>query len=210
MKLNDYDLIVFDVDGTLYFQNELRITMIKRLMGYYIIHPHKIKDLFIIKNFRSIRENAEHVENLYDITAKKCKVSVERASSVVKQWIYDNPLDAVRESRDRELIDIIGKLKSEGKTIAIWSDYEANDKLKAMDIECAYVYTAEDNRVGELKPSPKGLKLIMDDLNVQKDRVLMVGDRMVKDGEAAKALGVDFLILSKSKKKRHEQLLNCI
>ena len=202
MNLNDYDLIVFDVDGTLYFQNTLRITMIKRLLGYYILHPHKFMDLFVILNFRSIREKAEQVDALYEQTAKKSKVSVDRAKNVIKKWIYDNPLDAVRDSRDTELIEIINKLKENGKQIAIWSDYAASDKLKAMGIECEHVYTAEDERVGELKPSPKGLKLIMKDLNVPCDKVLMVGDRMVKDGEAAKAASVDYLILSKSKKER--------
>lgn len=208
MKFNDYDLIVFDVDGTLYFQNTLRITMVKRLLGYYALHPHMFKDLFIIKEFRSIREKAESVDDIYDLTAKKCKVSTERAREVIKKWIYDNPLDAVRASRDIELIEVIKNLKENGKQIAIWSDYEADDKLKAMGIECEHVYTAEDQRVGELKPSPKGLNLIISDVGVSKGKVLMVGDRMVKDGEAAKAAGVDYLILSKSIKKRHEQLVD--
>lgn len=206
MKFKDYDLIVFDVDGTLYFQNLLRITMVKRLFGYYVLHPHKFKDLLIIKEFRNIREKAENVDDIYDLTAKKCKVPTERAQEVIKKWIYDNPLDAVNASKDVELIEIINKLKESGKQIAIWSDYAADDKLKAMGIECQYIYTAEDERVGELKPSPKGLNLIISDLGVSKEKVLMVGDRMVKDGEAAKAADVDYLILSKSRKKRHEQL----
>lgn len=208
MRLKDYDLIVFDVDGTLYFQNELRLIMIKRLVGYYALHPHKFKDLFVIKNFRSIREKALKVDELYDLAAKKSRVSVERAESVIKKWIYDNPLDAVRESRDSQLIEIIDELKEAGKTVAIWSDYEADDKLKAMGINCEYVYTAEQERVGELKPSPKGLKLVMNDLGIDANKTLMVGDRMVKDGEAAKAAGVDYIILDKSKKKRSLQLNN--
>ena len=68
------------------------------------------------------------------------------------------------------------------------------------------MYSPERERVGELKPSPKGLNLIMSDLNVSKDKTIMIGDRMVKDGEAAKKAGCDYLILSKSKKKREEQL----
>lgn len=206
MKFSDYDLIVFDVDGTLYFQNKLRITMIKRLMGYYLVHPYKFKDLFVILKFRAIREDAENTDNIYEITSKKCKVSSERVKEVVKKWIYDNPLDAVAKSKDTELLDVIDRLKNEGKEIAIWSDYAADDKLKAMGIVCEHVYTAEDERVGELKPSPKGLNLIISDLNIDKDKVLMVGDRMVKDGEAAKTAGVDYLILSKSSKERHEQI----
>ncbi|MCI6666380.1 MAG: HAD-IA family hydrolase [Lachnospiraceae bacterium] len=206
MDFNKYDLYVFDVDGTLYYQNKLRLIMGKRLLMYYLFHPLKFKDLIIIKNFRSLRENAKDTNGLFDITAKKCNVSVSRVNEVIKKWIYENPIDALIASKDDTLLAIIDKLKANGKTVAIWSDYEADDKLKALKLSTDYVYTAEQERVGELKPSPKGLNLIMSDLNVPKDKTIMIGDRMVKDGEAAKKAGCDYLILSKSKKKREEQL----
>ena len=206
MDFNKYDLYVFDVDGTLYYQNKLRLIMGKRLLMYYLFHPLKFKDLIIIKNFRSLRENAKDTNGLFDITAKKCNVSVSRVNEVIKKWIYENPIDALIASKDDTLLAIIDKLKANGKTVAIWSDYEADDKLKALQLSTDYVYTAEQERVGELKPSPKGLNLIMSDLNVPKDKTIMIGDRMVKDGEAAKKAGCDYLILSKSKKKREDQL----
>ena len=206
MDFNKYDLYVFDVDGTLYYQNKLRLIMGKRLLTYYLLHPLKFKDLIIIKNFRSLRENAKDTNGLFDITAKKCNVSVSRVNEVIKKWIYENPIDALTASKDDTLLAIIDKLKANGKTVAIWSDYEADAKLKALQLSTDYVYTAEQERVGELKPSPKGLKLIMSDLRVAKDKTIMIGDRMVKDGEAAKKAGCDYLILSKSKKKREEQL----
>ena len=206
MDFNKYDLYVFDVDGTLYYQNKLRLIMGKRLLMYYLLHPLKFKDLIIIENFRSLRENAKDTNGLFDITAKKCNVSVSRVNEVIKKWIYENPIDALIASKDDTLLAIIDKLKANGKTVAIWSDYEADDKLKALQLSIDYVYTAEQERVGELKPSPKGLKLIMSDLRVAKDKTIMIGDRMVKDGEAAKKAGCDYLILSKSKKKREEQL----
>lgn len=206
MDFNKYDLYVFDVDGTLYYQNKLRLIMGKRLLMYYLFHPLKFKDLIIIKNFRSLRENAKDTNGLFDITAKKCNVSVSRVNEVIKKWIYENPIDALIASKDDTLLAIIDKLKANGKTVAIWSDYEADDKLKALKLSTDYVYTAEQERVGELKPSPKGLNLIMSDLDVPKDKTIMIGDRMVKDGEAAKKAGCDYLILSKSKKKREEQL----
>ena len=206
MDFNKYDLYVFDVDGTLYYQNKLRLIMGKRLLMYYLLHPLKFKDLIIIKNFRSLRENAKDTNGLFDITAKKCNVSVSRVNEVIKKWIYENPIDALIASKDDTLLAIIDKLKANGKTVAIWSDYEADDKLKALKLSTDYVYTAEQERVGELKPSPKGLNLIMSALNVPKDKTIMIGDRMVKDGEAAKKAGCDYLILSKSKKKREEQL----
>lgn len=206
MNFDKYDLYVFDVDGTLYFQNKLRIIMAGRLVSYYICHINRIKDLFIIKDFRSLREKAKDTDNLYEATAKKNNVSVDRVKDVIQKWIYENPLDAVKASRDSRLIAIINQLIDSGKKVAIWSDYEADEKLKVLGLECDNVYTAEQERVAELKPSPKGLKLIMSDLNVEPAKTLMVGDRMVKDGEAAIAASADYLILSKKQTKRKEQL----
>lgn len=205
MNTNKYDLYVFDVDGTLYFQNKLRIIMATRLLKYYVCHPHMYKDLFIIKDFRALRDKAENTENLYEITADKNHVTKERVESVIKKWIYDNPLDAVKASADTALIDKISELQTQGKKVAIWSDYAAADKLETLGIKCEYVYTAEEERVGELKPSPKGLNLIMSDLGISPDKTLMIGDRDVKDGEAARRAGVDYIILSKSKSKRLNQ-----
>ena len=42
----------------------------------------------------------------------------------------------------------------------------------------------------------------MDDFNVQPGDVLMIGDREEKDGEAAKAAGVDHIILARKVGKR--------
>ena len=206
MDKNKYDLYVFDVDGTLYFQNKLRMIMAFRLCTYYLCHINRIKDLLIIKDFRSLRDNAKDTDNLYELTANKNGVTTKRVKEVIKKWIYENPLDAVNKTKDTTLLDAIEGLKSNGKKIVIWSDYEAVDKLKSIGLECDGIYTAEDERVGELKPSPKGLKLILDDFKLTPDKVLMVGDRMEKDGEAAKALGVDYIILNKSEKKRRTQI----
>lgn len=206
MNLDKYELVVFDVDGTLYYQKKLRMIMAGRLMGYYICHPHKIRDLLIIKDFRNLRDRAEDVTGLYELTARKNKCSIQRVESVIKKWIYENPMDAVARSKDERLLDMISGLGKSGKTIAVWSDYEADDKLKALGLECAHVYTAEQERVGELKPSPKGLKLIMSDLSIEKEKTLMIGDRQIKDGEAAKSAGVDYLILSSKKRARNRQL----
>lgn len=203
MDKNKYELYVFDVDGTLYFQNKVRMIMAGRLISYYLCHINRFKDLFIIKDFRSLRDKAEDTDGLYKLTANKNRVSEDRVKEVIRKWIYDNPLDAVKSARDDKLCKLINELMLNGKKVAIWSDYFADDKLKVLGVECENVYTAEQERVGELKPSPKGLKLIMNDLNIPSDKTLMVGDRMEKDGKAAIAAGCDYIILAKSRNKRN-------
>lgn len=199
----NYEVYVFDVDGTLYFQRKVRMIMAKRLLVYYAFHPLRIKDLFIIKEFRALREKAQSVDMLYKDTGAKYKVSPEYVSDVIDKWIYKNPIDAVSCSKDEKLLCVIKKLKEAGKKIVIWSDYFADDKLEALGVEADAVYTADDSeRQIDLKPSDKALRLIMNDFNVSPDKVLMVGDRMEKDGLAAKSAGTDYIILKKTAKER--------
>lgn len=202
ININKYDVYVFDVDGTLYYQNRLRIEMAKRLLMFCIKNPFKILDLMIIKQFRSLRENSDTTEGIYRELAIKYKKSEEYIKQLISYWIYDNPLSAIEKTKDIEILNVINKLKNNNKKIVIWSDYEAIEKLRVLNIEADGVYTADDERINELKPSPKALELIKTDFNASVDRILMIGDRDCKDGEAARKALVDYVILPKDKKGR--------
>ncbi len=55
--------VIFDVDGTRYNQNKLRIYMLLNLLRYYITSPWCLRELKILRDFRRERErNAFNVE----------------------------------------------------------------------------------------------------------------------------------------------------
>ncbi len=202
IDVNKYDIYVFDVDGTLYYQNKLRVEMVKRLLSFCIKNPFKLFDMLIIKQFRSLRENNDTTDGIYSELAKKYNKSEDYIKSLIEYWIYENPLTAIEKTKDTEICELIKKLKGNNKKIVIWSDYEAQDKLKVLNIEADGVYTADDERVNELKPSPKALELIKADFAVASDRIIMIGDRDCKDGEAARLAGIDYVIVPKDRKGR--------
>ena len=220
-NISEYKAVVFDLDGTLYYQRRLRIKMAWMLLKHYLCHFWRIKDIFIIKKFREVRENWDEIKTgieeaktgcgnneagLEDIqymyTAGIMKESRDRIREVVETWMYDRPLAAVYETRDTELIEIIDSIKKRGQKVYIFSDYPIEDKLKAIGLSADGMYAATDERLGELKPSPKGLNLIMQDHGYTGDDILMIGDRMSRDGMAAVNAGCDYLILPKSPAKR--------
>ncbi len=203
--IKDYSLYVFDLDGTLYDQPKLRLTMAMRLMLYYMCHPFSVKELFILQHFRKVKDawcGGSSEEDIYQKVAADKGVGADKVAQTVKRWIYDNPLSALKSAKDVYLAGWIARLRQEGKTVVVLSDYPAKDKLKALDITVDKDYGPDDDRIDELKPSPKGLQVIMQDYGIAPDEVIMIGDREEKDGRCAKAAGVDSLILARRINKR--------
>ena len=196
----DYSLYVFDLDGTLYDQPRLRMIMAARLALYYLCHPFKIRELMILSLFRKVRDSWTSSASDDDVikeVAKKTGADTEAVRSVVKRWIYDDPLSALPKTSDKKLIGIIGDLRKTGKKVFILSDYPTEDKLKALGVEVDGQYGPHDPRIDALKPSPKGLFVIMEDTGLARDEILMIGDRKEKDGECAASAKVDSLILDR-------------
>jgi len=202
----DYKLYVFDLDGTLYDQPNLRKMMAARLIRHYVCHPFSVKDMFIIMRFRKVKDtwtkNASE-EDIIKKVAGDMNIDCDRVERTVRKWIYDDPLEVLKKTRDDALIDKIAKLRERGAAVVVLSDYPTEDKLKALCVNVDRSYGPDDPRIDELKPSPKGLKVIMEDYNAEPRDVLMIGDRMEKDGESARAAGVDYLILSRHVAERN-------
>ncbi len=202
---NGYSLYVFDLDGTLYDQPRLRFIMAARLALYYACHPFSAGDLLVLKHFRKVKDEWSGSSSEDEIIRKVSddfKTSFQRVDGIVKKWIYENPLSALAKTRDEKLIGWIDKLRQAGKKVVVLSDYPTADKLKALGVVVDAQYGPDDTRIDELKPSPKGLRVIMDDMKVSKDEILMIGDRMEKDGKAAESAGVDYMILDRHVSRR--------
>lgn len=205
-----YQAVIFDLDGTLYNQKKLRLMMATRLGLYYLVHPHRIKELLMLKKFREVREHWDGIaeteglhnseEDLdalqYEYTAQKLKTSADYVERVVIRWIYDNPLSALPKCKRTDTLKLMQDLKDKGIAVLVLSDYPIEQKLKALSAEADRFYSVEeDERLNELKPSPQGIQLILQDYHLEPSQVLMVGDRDVKDGGAARSAGVDYVIV---------------
>ena len=201
-KISGYKAVVFDLDGTLYYQRKVRLIMAGRLFGYYICRLNRLNELFTVSKFRKIRERVRTDEEAYLLTASAMKTDDESVRKIIRYWMYEIPLDAVAGAGDKELADIIARLRGLGKKIFIFSDYPTEDKLRALGISVDASYSACDERVNELKPSAKALRLIMEDHSLEAADILMVGDRMEKDGQAAINAGIDYLILPAERSRR--------
>lgn len=215
-NINDYDVYIFDLDGTLYYQKPFRLDMARFLVFYILKHPSAYKDVLLIKLYREIREDWEKYSNektftnalsmeeaQYEYVANKKGVSTEKVKDTVDFFMHKAPLTILPKYADDKLREFIKDLKSKGKTIVIYSDYPVEDKLKALGFEADYCYTSEDEKIGTMKPDKKGISVILNDLNIDNHNAVMIGDRYEKDGLAAIANDVDYVILSSKKSERN-------
>ncbi|HAG68732.1 MAG TPA: hypothetical protein DCL38_02015 [Lachnospiraceae bacterium] len=219
--------VVWDLDGTLYYQRRLRLIMLRELTAFCLRHPLRIREVLAVREFRRIRESwdegearalfasdpseqsafdaADLSDRQYKYTARRMKLSEAEVRASVETWIYKKPLEFLRSCRDETAAQLFRQLKAEAIGCYIFSDYPVAEKLKALDMEADGYYSATEERLGVLKPDPKGLILIMEDHKLEPGQLLMIGDRDSRDGEAARRAGCEYLILSSSKRKRRRQ-----
>lgn len=186
------DLVVFDVDGTLYNQRRLQARMALALM-LEVVRTH---DLVLPRTLAAFRRRREWlaVQGTDDFAVSQYMLgghSPERIRALVAEWIERRPLSHLAHCRYPGVDSLFRKL-SERCIVAVLSDYPAVEKLAALELGAHFIVTASD--VGRLKPDPSGLRLIMNRAGVPPERTLMIGDRDDRDGEAARRAGVRSLI----------------
>ena len=203
-KLKGYDLIVFDMDGTLYFQKSLQIRMACRLIKHAAFHIRGFKELRAVLNYRKIREKWDvgksmDEDGIFKEVSVKTGLKEKDIKDVIDRWMFKEPLRAVKASKDKRLADVINALLSDGKNVCIYSDYPAADKAAVLDVDKRVrIFSAGSDGIETLKPDPSGLlKVISKYPGTGRDRVIMVGDRKDRDGRAAEGAGVRYVILKR-------------
>ena len=174
--LRNYDLFVFDWDGTL---NDMRITMrinerLKRTFGLWN------KDSSI-KDFKSVN---------YDL---KKRLKNEARKNDVMTYLFDIFLNLSRPRLHKDSLSMLRHLKENGKKIAIFSNGRSGRVIRELNILGITDYfdiivSARD--LNALKPNPTGLKAILSSTKIKANRCIYSGD-MCDDIISAKLAHVD-------------------
>ena len=192
-------VVVFDVDGTLYDQRPLRRRMWLALIAHCLARPREITVLRTLRLYRRLREElaeeaSEAIGRLqYERPASLLGLSPEAVQLAVETWMHQRPLPLLRRCRYPGVERVFEALRASGRTIAIFSDYPAEAKLKALGLRADIAVCATDPDVQRLKPHPLGLQRVLERAGAGPEECLFIGDRDERDGACARRLGVRYL-----------------
>ena len=191
--------VVFDVDGTLYRQRQLRLRMAWDILLYTLL-KRDLNVIAVLARYRRIRERLGDEQGidferaLITQTATATANSPDSVRSIVAEWIERRPLRYLAACRYPSLSQLFAGLRRSGKSIGILSDYPAEAKLEALGLTANYVVFAGD--VGLLKPHPRGLESLIAAAGVKPHETVVIGDRVDRDGLVARRAGAQALIRS--------------
>jgi putative hydrolase of the HAD superfamily len=194
-------LVVFDVDGTLYDQRGLRLRMLREMLGA-AIRTRDVAFIRVLSAYRRIREelgdslHEDFERELTSRTAARVGCSEERVRLTAGEWLERRPLRHLVRYRYSRLPELFRGLRGRGKKIGIFSDYPAREKLAAMELDADLMVCATDADISVLKPHSRGLQILMSRAGVNAAETIMIGDRVERDGLAARGADVRSLIRS--------------
>jgi phosphoglycolate phosphatase/putative hydrolase of the HAD superfamily len=199
---------LFDVDGTLYDQQALRLLMGLEWARFALGHPCPALEIGrAIVAFRRAREElralgrpAASLEELqYTAAARRAGMDEARMRAIVDEWIFNRPLRHLRRCRRRGVDELFGFLRERGLAVGVVSDYPGRAKLLALGLaeHVCLTVCATDHEVNAFKPHPGGLAHACRTLGLHPQEVLYVGDRADVDAAGAAALGMPCVILGR-------------
>lgn len=197
------DLVVFDVDGTLYRQSGMRKRMARDLL-INAVCTLSLRNFKVLRFYRKCREELGEKETsaleqrTLEATAEACGCDIASVQAIVSEWMDTRPLPYLASLRYPGLPELFAGLKAAGKTIGILSDFPATDKMAALNLPADIVVSAADPDVGLSKPHPKGLETVIARANTTPARSVLIGDRWERDGLAAQRAGATSLIRSEA------------
>lgn len=192
---SQFRALFFDVDGTLYGQWPLWWRMLQLILRSNA--PFSLaRKLYVFRRLRR-HYQGQRVPGLarveYDWAAAALGTDRAALGAELHAWLHEYPLPYLKESMFTAVAEVFDMLRKKGKQIGVLSDYPAEKKLQALNLEADAVLHAAHPEVEALKPHPRGLEQLLATLQIQPSEALYIGNSIKKDGTCAAAAQIPFM-----------------
>jgi len=177
--LNKFDGIIFDIDGTILQSNELIFATFNHVTEKFLgktTTPEEIIALFGPTEGVIIKQLFE--DNFENVMTDYYQFYRENHSKMAK--VFDGIVELIDELKSRDILLSIYTGKGSGSTEITLDELGIRDKFDM-------IVTGDD--IEGHKPSPEGVDVFVNKYNLNRDRVLIIGDAP-PDVKAAKATGI--------------------
>jgi beta-phosphoglucomutase-like phosphatase (HAD superfamily) len=134
--------VLFDLDGTLYHQEPLRLLMALELaaLPMRVSTTSARRTWSAIRGFRRVREELRDLGAAeaplsrlqFERAAERGRMEVGEVEAVVSEWIFRRPLKYLRRCRRAGIESLLDSLASRAIPAGVFSDYPAREKLEAL------------------------------------------------------------------------------
>lgn len=201
--LSKVKAVVFDVDGTLY-EGGIALWIIlgdifKSLLSF---NERKVRNAMKSEDFKTS-------DAFYKEFYKRLSEKTGKSEKYLESWYMGEYMPlmtkaiAKHKKARNNASTLINELHNKGVAVHIFSDYTmGKEKIEGLGIDTTHIgnyYCAEE--MGALKPIVRPFKDICDDLGLQPNEVLMIGDTPGSDGGAVNA-GMPFVCIESKKTKK--------
>ena len=169
------------------------------LAGYHLIHPRRLNEIFILRDWRRLREKLfateaeDYRERQLAELSRRYDMPKSSVEKILRAWLIERPLKILRFCVRKKLLDAARTQQRLGVKIIVYSDNPVKEKLRAINFFPDESFSADDEKIRCMKPDSRGLKKILAQFNLKPDEVLYIGDRNDRDGICALQAGVHYL-----------------
>lgn len=193
-------VVSWDVDGTLYSLREMRWNVLRLALRQAASKKVLTAGQELIALWRhgaiinAVRKSGGALDRARHRTQRAELLAVE------ERWYGP----AIRRAGPRPgAVGVLDFFSAVGKRQVVLSDYEAEYKLRLLDLEHYFFSRYAGECLGFVKPNPGGFLTIAADLGISPSNILHIGDRADRDGQAARAAGCQCLILGRDFRDFH-------
>lgn len=188
------DVVIFDVENTIYDRNKLKKHMMLQFIKHYMLNIWKFKEAIAVIDFIKTRNTYKNATTEYicEEISKKLHLDGDRTYRTIMYWTEKAHLPYMKRFVRNNVLSFMSYLQEHGCKIVIYSNTHIADELKALCIAtCDKIYMPAD---GEVWRKNDKAKEIYKELALDKAKTTyVVGDMIDEDGEFAYRLKATFL-----------------